>query len=213
MGIAAIACGARTDDTGTRNRRRAAFVEAALDCLAEHGLAGTTVRRISERAGVAPGLLTHYFAGKDALIAAAYEALGKRFDRHFDDEIGAAGSDPVAKLTAFLAASFRAPNLDQRILRIWVNFWSLTVTDPRIREIHARNYAGYRARVAALVRDAVTSRGHRMTVAQAEAAAIGVSAILDGLWLELCLDSSAFDPEKGERIAAEIIGRSLGIEL
>jgi AcrR family transcriptional regulator len=196
-----------------RDARRADFVEATLVCLAEHGHQGTTVRRIAERAGVAPGLLTHYFAGKDALIAAAYQSLGDRFARHFDEQIASAGTDPKARLAAFVRASFRPPNLDPALLRIWVNFWSLVVNDPAVREIHAQNYADYRARVASLVSAVLAADDRDAAGPEVDALAIGISALLDGLWLELCLDPTVFDAVEGERIACEMIAARLGVRI
>jgi AcrR family transcriptional regulator len=196
-----------------RDRRRERFIDATLKSLANHGYSGTTVRRIAEEAGVAPGLLTHYFSGKDALIAAAYDALGAWFSRHFDAEIAAAGDDPISRLCAFLSASFRPPNLDPDLLRVWVNFWSLVVTDPAIRAVHARTYADYRARVAGLVEGALAAKGRAASQAEIGYLSIAISALLDGLWLELCLDPSAFEAESGEKIAFRSVGSMLGIDL
>jgi len=196
-----------------REVRRADFVEATLACLAEHGYQGTTVRRIADRAGVAPGLLTHYFSGKDELVAAAYRSLSDRVSRLFDERIAAAGTDPVARLSAFLSASFGPPNLDPALLRIWVNFWSLVVNDPAVRAVHAETYADYRAVVASLVVPVAETAGRDLSAEQADALAIGVSALLDGLWLELCLDPTTFDAGEGERIAREMIGAWLGVPI
>src|SRR3546814_8816536 len=60
--------------------RRAALVEAAAACLADHGLAGTNVRAICAKAGVSPGLLRHYFSGINDLIAATYRATSDRME-------------------------------------------------------------------------------------------------------------------------------------
>ena len=195
-----------------RDLRRADFVEATLACLAEHGYQGTTVRRIAAKAGVAPGLLTHYFIGKDALVAAAYRALGERLARHLDERVEAVGSDPVERLAAFVSASFRPPNIDPAVLRIWVNFWTLVVNEPAIRKIHAETYADYRARVAGLIAPVLAARGRSLSPRELEAIAIGLTALLDGLWLELCLDQSVFDAAEGERIAHGMIGSLLGID-
>lgn len=44
------------------------MLAAALELFCEHGFAGTSTRRIAERAGVAEGLVFHYFATKEALL-------------------------------------------------------------------------------------------------------------------------------------------------
>ena len=56
-------------------RRRQDLIEATLDCVAEKGLKGATVRAIALRAGVTAGLIRHYFPGKEDLLQAAYSTL------------------------------------------------------------------------------------------------------------------------------------------
>lgn len=50
--------------------RRDQLLGAALDLFCEHGYAGTSTRRIAEAAGVAEGLIFHYFPSKQALLLA-----------------------------------------------------------------------------------------------------------------------------------------------
>ncbi|MER5338363.1 helix-turn-helix domain-containing protein [Micromonospora sp. NPDC002717] len=46
---------------------RARIRDAAIRLFAEHGIDGTTVRDITQAAGVSPGLLRHHFGSKEAL--------------------------------------------------------------------------------------------------------------------------------------------------
>jgi AcrR family transcriptional regulator len=48
-----------------------AIVEAASQILERHGPAALTTTRVAERAGVSIGTLYQYFAGKEAILAAA----------------------------------------------------------------------------------------------------------------------------------------------
>jgi len=47
---------------------RAKLVEAALDLFSRQGVDSTSIKDIAREAGVAQGLLYHYFAGKDDLL-------------------------------------------------------------------------------------------------------------------------------------------------
>ena len=51
-----------------RAATREALLDAAIDCLVDEGYAGTTTRRIAERAGVSLGALQHHFASKVELL-------------------------------------------------------------------------------------------------------------------------------------------------
>jgi TetR/AcrR family transcriptional regulator, cholesterol catabolism regulator len=57
-------------------RRREQLIEAALAVFARQGVDGTSIKDIAGAAGVAPGLLYHYFDSKDDLVAAVLEERG-----------------------------------------------------------------------------------------------------------------------------------------
>ncbi|WP_257547263.1 TetR/AcrR family transcriptional regulator [Sphingopyxis sp. DBS4] len=178
--------------------RRADLIDATAAVLAEQGLAGTNVRAICAKAGVSPGLLRHYFDGIDDLIAATYAATSDRMDAIFAEAVADAGNDPRDRLTAYLTASFRPPVTDPELLGAWTAFWALARSDARMAAIHAESYAGYRERLANLL----TACG----AADAGRLAILLTAMVDGLWLELSLDSTSF----GAEAAVEMVERAVG---
>ena len=177
--------------------RRADLIDATAACLCELGLAGTSVRAICAKAGVSPGLLRHYFGGIDDLIAAAYQATSDWMDAVFTAAADAAGPDPHTRLTAYLTASFRPPVTDPQLLGAWTAFWALARSDARMAAIHADSYAGYRARL----RDLLAPCGAR----DPDQLAILLTAMVDGLWLELSLDASSF----GADAAAAMVERAV----
>ncbi len=177
--------------------RRADLIEATAAVLAEHGLAGTSVRAICAQAGVSPGLLRHYFEGIDDLVAATYQATSDRMDAIFAGAVEGAGADPRARLSAYLTASFRAPVTDPELLGAWTAFWALARSDARMAAIHATSYAGYRARLGELLVTCGARDPDRL--------AIMLTAMVDGLWLELSLDAASF----GADAAAQIVERAL----
>ena len=85
--------------------RRRQLIEATLQCLAEFGHAGTSVRAVCARAGVSPGLVTHHFEGIDDLIAAAYAHVGELVAAALDAAMAEAGG---AFVIASLKLDFRA---------------------------------------------------------------------------------------------------------
>ncbi|WP_231728185.1 TetR/AcrR family transcriptional regulator [Sphingopyxis sp. H050] len=178
--------------------RRADLVEATTAVLAQAGLAGTNVRAICAKAGVSPGLLRHYFAGIDDLVAATYQATSDRMDAIFAAAVADAGADPRVRLTAYLTASFRPPVTDPELLGAWTAFWALARSDARMAAIHAESYAGYRERLGELLA--------ACGAADADRLAIMLTAMVDGLWLELSLDAGSF----GAEAAAQMVERAVG---
>lgn len=182
----------------TADVRRAALIDAAGRVLAAKGVAGASVRTICAEAGVSAGLLRHYFDGVDALVAEAYAATGALIDAALEAAVAAAGDDPHRRLSAYLVASFAPPVLDPRLLATWLAFWSLVKVDPAIAAIHRATYAGYRARLEELLTACDGAVDARL-------AAIGLTAVVDGLWLELCLDDTVFTPAEAGAVAERLL--------
>ncbi len=178
--------------------RRRELLRAAADCLVERGYAGTSVREICRRAGVSPGLLTHYFPGKTALIAEVYRDVADALAADLAAAVDAAGPDPAERLRAFIRASFRPPTLSRDIIALWLVFWTLSLTDTAVADLHRQDYARYRDTLVALIGDVAAARGRTIDL---RLAALSLTALIDGLWLEWCLDPTAFTAEEASAIA------------
>lgn len=180
--------------------RRQSLIEAAARVLAERGAAGASVRVICAEAGVSPGLLRHYFDGIDALIAETYSWTDAQVDAALDEAVAAAGPEPRARLIAYVTASFRAPIADPQLLATWIAFWSLVKARPEMERLHGEIYAGYRAGLEALLAECGMAAG------EVRLGAVGITALVDGLWLELCLAPGTFSAEEASGIAEKWIG-------
>lgn len=178
--------------------RRRQLIEATARSLARHGLDGTTVRVVAAQAGVSPGLVRHHFAGMHDLIAETYRWSGKEVEKSLRAALAAAPDTPEAQLRAFVDSSFSPPMLDPDLLGVWLTFWSLTRTDPEIHAIHGKVYAEYRKQ---LQRHIAGIAEERKLSFDPRIAALALTALLDGLWLEHCLDPSTFTAVEARQIA------------
>jgi len=59
--------------------RKQQIIQATISIMAEHGIPGTTTRRIAEKVGVSEPALYKYFPGKKELLLEALEEVGNRF--------------------------------------------------------------------------------------------------------------------------------------
>jgi TetR/AcrR family transcriptional repressor of bet genes len=172
--------------------RRQALIEATIESLKRYGHDGLSVRRISAQAGVSIGLINHHFPKKDMLIAQAY--------RYFNSELVGgvraaalqASASARARLRAFFRATFSPPNLDRDVLTVWVVFWGLYRHSPEIQKVHGETYGEHLDLVRGLLADWAAETGKlRFSL---RLAATGLTAMIDGLWLEWCLDPANFRP-------------------
>ncbi|MFA5967689.1 MAG: TetR family transcriptional regulator C-terminal domain-containing protein [Sphingomonas sp.] len=184
--------------------RRQSLIEACARVLARVGAAGASVRIIAVEAGVSPGLVNHHFGSIDALIAATYAHVDAVVTQALDEAVAAAGKDARARLDAYVMASFAAPIADPALLATWIAFWSLVAARNDIARLHDEQYAGYRATLERLLADC------GLPDDDLRLAAIGITALVDGLWLELCLSPATFAPGDACRIAARHLASYFG---
>lgn len=182
-------------------QRRAALIAATIECLKRYGHDGLSIRTISAQAGVSVGLINHHFPNKDELVAAAFS----HFNRELADCLEAAAArahSPAARLRAFLEASFSPPNLDADVLAVWVVFWGLYRHSRPIQRVQRETYTDHVRLVRGLLADLLGKgtdggRGRgRAGGVNLRLAAIGLTALLDGLWLEWCLEPGKFRPRE-----------------
>ena len=199
--------------------RRQALVDATIECLKRYGHEGLSIRTISAQAGVSVGLINHHFPNKEELVAAAYRHINSELVLGMQAAVARAGRSPQARMRAFLEARFSAPSLEADALAVWVVFWGLYRHSRLIQRIHRETYQGYvsllRGMLAELLPQPRTARSRRAGRSGAAApvdlhlAAIGLTALLDGRWLEWCLEPGRFRPAEAvelcERWVAQLV--------
>jgi TetR/AcrR family transcriptional regulator, transcriptional repressor of bet genes len=185
--------------------RRQALIEATLECLKQFGHDGLSIRRISAQANVSIGLINHHFPTKDALIAEAYRHFNSELVGYLQEAVTVTAGTPREQLRAFFNASFSPPNLDSEVLAVWVVFWGLYRHSTDIQRVHRETYRGYVELLRGLLADLERDTGElRFNL---RLAAIGLTALIDGLWLEWCLDPDTFQPREAVQLCEAWIDR------
>jgi len=171
-----------------------ALIEATIASLKRYGHEGLSVRRISAEAGVSIGLINHHFPNKNVLVAEAFRHFNRMLGEVMRQAVEQAPPEPRARLRALFEATFSPPNLTPEVLSAWVVFWGLHRHSPEIRAVHEEVHGGYLDLPRRLLED--LEKLHGRLRYPARLAAIGLTAMLDGLWLEWCLDPDNFSPKE-----------------
>src|SRR5882757_5590108 len=174
--------------------RREALVDATLSCLKQFGHEGVSVRRISAAAGVSIGLINHHFPSKSGLIAETYETLALSLLDSIRSQAENKAVSPRERLSNFFRASFAPEILDPQLFNVWLVFWSMVAHSREIREVHDRTYGKYRSILESLLGEVVKSGAAPKL--KLRSAAIALTALLDGLWVELSLSADTFRPRE-----------------
>jgi AcrR family transcriptional regulator len=101
-----------------REESRERLLAAALDVFADQGFHAGTTKAITQRAGVAEGLLFHYFPTKADLLAAvlARDPLGPEMRRLLEEEAGQPIAEALPRMARRWLAVIRAHQPVTRVL-------------------------------------------------------------------------------------------------
>ena len=187
----------------TAEDRRDMLIEAGLACLADGGITGFTIDRICAAAGGASrGLVTHHFGSKQGLLRACYTTA-------YDRMLGAAApgraveADLSQMIETLLSDDYTTPDT----LKAWLALWGEVANDPDLRDEHRRYYDHYRDSVVAAVRK--ETRGRPLAVPEERFAVLFISMI-DGLWLERCMDPDRLSRDDVRQACHDLIDSVLG---
>jgi TetR/AcrR family transcriptional repressor of bet genes len=167
---------ARPSNTRERRLEILAGMESAM---AELGYDGASVAEVARRAGLAPGLLHYHFASKEEILAQLVRELSARVAVRWEALAATAGTDPQARLEAFLDAHLaRGPGADPRAVRCWVLVAAEALRRPEIRRIYEDAIRARLVVLEGLVADVLRAAGR--PTRGARAAAAGILATIEG---------------------------------
>ncbi|MGF0539513.1 TetR family transcriptional regulator C-terminal domain-containing protein [Agrobacterium sp. ES01] len=190
--------------------RREDLIRATLDCIAETGLQGATVRQIAARAGVTGGLIRHYFTSKNQMVEAAYIETIASMNGAVIAAADPATGDARTRLRKFIVANVSPPVTDPRTLSLWAAFISHVRVDPGFADIHRQNYLSFLKALEDLIEEVLNDSGRPTPRAECHEYAIAINGLIDGLWLEGTLAGDLFDDTALPKIALRSVEALLG---
>lgn len=138
---------APTQERSAATRRR--LLDAALECLARDGYAGTTTTAVVARAGASRGAFLHHFPTRAALLAAAVEHLYQGLRADYEQAF-ASLPDEADRLGAAIALLWRA--LRDPRLEATLELFVAARIDPELRGPLAQVAAEHHRHVTRLAR-------------------------------------------------------------
>jgi AcrR family transcriptional regulator len=184
----------------TRNRqspevRRRELIEATMRSIAKYGYSGTTIETICEEAQVSRGLINHHFGSKEELIRQSYKALRDEWVAQTHGALAESYAEPEDKLRAMIRTSFGPTMFKQEYLGIWAGFWSAIGKSPALRKLNRELFEKDREAYQGIFEEIGKRRGRKI---DSRRAALTVIALIDGFWLEWCLDPKSFTAAEAE---------------
>lgn len=184
--------------TAPPEERREQLILATIRSVADRGLADTTIATVAQEAGLSQGIVNLHFRSKDGLLTETLRYLADEY-RSACQEAAAAGEvSPVAGLLAMVELDFRRSICSRDKLAVWFAFWGERRFRPTYRRICAERDRSYDDMVR-LICARLCEEGGYPDVEPA-VVADGLSALTDGLWLDLLVRPESMSRERAKRV-------------
>lgn len=167
--------------------RRAELVEAAFAVMKQGGVAAASLARVAAEAGLSKGMVLHYFGSREALIEATLRHVNALYGHEVAQRLARAAT-PLARVEAIVEANFAPWYYRPEIAHTWLSFCAEAPfkRQPRRlqRVLHQRMQSNFIANLKPLA-----------GAERAKAIALGLTSLIDGLWLRCALTPGGFDRE------------------
>ncbi|MEO1159547.1 MAG: transcriptional regulator BetI, partial [Pseudomonadota bacterium] len=174
---------------------------AAISSLHDYGYADTTVARIAKKAGVSSGIVHHYFDGKDDLLFATMQHMLRDLRAETLKRLKQAQT-PRGRLSAIIEANFAPSQYSPDVMTAWLALYGSARQSSNLTRILRL----YDARLKSNLSDAFK----KLTgPAQAKELAMGVSALIDGVWLRAALFGDVYNRETAIHLVESYIDAQL----
>jgi AcrR family transcriptional regulator len=200
--------GARPRST---QKRRTQMLEAAMEVIVERGLCETRIADVAERADLSPALVVYYFGSKETLLT---EALAYAEDlfyiEAFRELTGIEGATERMVRLIDLACPPVVRRESDEYWTLWVELWSRALRNDEAARKREALERRWRNTIAEVVREG--QRSGEFGPCDPERFATYLSALMDGLALQVLFGDPAVDGELVNEMCLEAAAGELGFD-
>jgi TetR/AcrR family transcriptional regulator, transcriptional repressor of bet genes len=185
--------------TAPPEQRREQLILATIRCVADQGLADTTIATVAQKAGLSQGIVNLHFRSKDGLLTETLRYLADEYRTACQEAAAAGAVNPVEGLLAMVELDFRRTICTREKLAVWFAFWGERRFRPTYRRICAERDRSYDDMVRLICARLCEEGGYKDV--EPGLVADGLSALTDGLWLDLLVRPDSMSRERAKRIS------------
>ncbi len=184
--------------TAPAEQRREQLIRATIRCVAERGLADTTIATVAQVAGLSQGIVNLHFRSKEGLLTETLRYLADEYRTACHEAAAIGEVAPVDGLLAMVELDFRRTICSRDKLAVWFAFWGERRFRPTYRRICAERDRSYDDMVRVICARLCEEGGY--TEVEPALVADGLSALTDGLWLDLLVRPDSMSRERAKRV-------------
>jgi AcrR family transcriptional regulator len=122
----------RRSQSERREETRGRLLDATIESLTTVGYAGTTIRHVTELAGVSQGAQSHHFPHRVDLVVSAFERLAEQRIAHYRERASELPEDRATRLRGLLDLLW--DDFSSSLFAVAVRLWIAAAEDEELRE-------------------------------------------------------------------------------
>lgn len=191
--------------TATKQVRRLQLIKATIRSIAMHGLSVTTMSTVAKEAGLSQGIINLHFKSKDRLLEETLRFVVDEYRQTWFKASAISSGSAEEKLSALVAVDFKKHICQRNKLAVWFAFWGESRSRPIYRQICAERDTEYRQVLKSLCEELIKEGNY---ACRADQVAIGLTALNQGLWLDLLLKTANMTPDMAHKISIAYLGNT-----
>jgi AcrR family transcriptional regulator len=192
-------------------KRRTQMLEAAMEVIAERGLCETRIADVADKAGLSPALVVYYFGSKETLLTGALAYAEDLFYiEAFRELTGIEGASHRLVRLIELACPPEVRRERDEYWTLWVELWSRALRNDEAARKREALDRRWRNTIAEVVREG--QRSGEFGPCDPEGFATYLSALMDGLALQVLFGDPAVNGELANEMCLNAASRELGFD-
>jgi AcrR family transcriptional regulator len=187
--------------------RRKELLRAAMEQIEARGVAAVRIADVASALGVSNALVLYHFSTKEKLVAAAFTYAAEEDLAHLRKLLGRRTS-ALRRLRA--AVRWYAPTGQAKGWRLWIEGWAVALREPALQEVTRDLDRRWKAALAEVIAEGVAAGEFHCP--DPEATALRLTALLDGLAVQLTSYAGAVPRSRAQKWVDEALARELGLE-
>jgi len=184
--------------TASKEARRLQLIKATIRSIARRGLSDTTLANVTREAKLSQGIVNLHFQSKERLLVETLRHVTDEYTRCWETALKNAGPASNDCLRAIIDVEFSRPVCEPNKLAVWFAFWGESKSRPTYRKICAELDRRYVEMLVSLCSN-IVDEGPYPDV-NAEAVATGLSAMTEGLWLDILVSPESMNTEQAKAV-------------
>lgn len=186
--------------------RRQQLIQATLEVIERVGLADASFVLIAKQAGLSTGIISHYFGDKNGLLSAVMHQIMQDLSNDTLQRrqalMQANDDSALSQIKAIIDSNLAEEQTDGPVMKTWLAFWAASMHQPSLRRLNKINERRlYSNLFYYFCRELSREKAHL--------AAVGLAALIEGLWLRVALSGDSFDPNMSRVVAYEYLKQQL----